>query len=284
MKYFDSHAHIASSPKKYKNISQVIERAKEAGVIKIVDSAIDIQTSKAVLKLHLRFPDLIIPTLGLHPELLIPGADVYVENLDIDSEVEKLKSLYFDNKSKYKAIGECGLDYYWIVNSKKRIANGGKLSIVKHQRLLFKKQIEFAKEVQLPLVVHSRGAEEECLEAVSRQLLAESCKVLFHSFTGDIKIAQKVFEAGYYISFNGIITYPSAESIREIFKFGWEDFRHLILTETDSPYLAPQIKRGEICEPADVRSVVEKMAEISNASLDGIAKVAVINAKKFYNI
>lgn len=283
MKYFDSHAHIASSPKKYKNISQIIERAKKVGVFKIVDSAIDINTSKAVLKLHSRFPGLIIPTLGLHPEFLIPGADIYVENFDIDSEIQELKKLYFDNKGKFKAIGECGIDYYWLDRSNQLIQSE-KIKIKKLQRLLFVKQIKFAIEIGLPLVVHSRGAEEECLEAVSRQLLAGSCKVLFHSLTGDTQVAQKVFEAGYYISFNGIITYPNAESIRGIFKFGWENFKHLILTETDSPYLAPQIKRGEICEPADVRSVVEKMAEISDLPLDVIAKRTVVNAKRFYNI
>ena len=136
MKYFDSHAHIASSPKKYKDTSQVILRPKEAGVIKIIDSAIDIQTSKAVLKLDLRFPDLIIPTLGLHPELLIPGADIYIENLDIDSEMKKLKKIYFDNKGKFKAIGECGLDYYWLDRSNQLIQSE-KLKIKKLQNVLF---------------------------------------------------------------------------------------------------------------------------------------------------
>ncbi|MBN2015476.1 TatD family hydrolase [Candidatus Dojkabacteria bacterium] len=290
--YFDSHAHIASSPKKYKDIREVIQRAIEANVVKTVDASVDIETSRAVLKFSSRYPEFIIPTIGLHPELLIPGSDIYKKKADIDGWIKELRQICSDNKESIGAIGECGLDYYWIDKSEQLAANSLQLSskkkneIKKLQVTLFEKQIELANESRLPLVVHSRGAEREVLDEINAKLKAEGCrlKALFHCFTGEKRVAKNVFEAGYHISFNGILTYPNAGNIREIFELGWNRYRDQVLAETDAPYCAPQKIRGQVCEPADVRYVVNKMAEIVSVETSEVAEVTKRNAMEFYNL
>jgi TatD DNase family protein len=284
--FFDSHAHIASSSQSYADIDAVIKRAREAGLIKIVDAAIDIKTSKAVLDFHFKYPDFVIPTIGLQPELLIPGSDIYDQELDINLEIRKLKELYDCNEGKFKAVGECGLDYYWIERGK-RIASSKQRNRIKGlQRILFKEQIDFAREVRLPLIVHSRGAEEECLKIINSKLKIQNSKlnVLFHCYTGSLDVARKIFEDGYYISFNNILTYPKASDIWEILKLGWSKFRKQVLSETDSPYLPPQHRRGEICEPRDVVYVIKEMARIVDETCDNIATQTMENASVFYSV
>jgi TatD family hydrolase len=248
-----------------------------------------------------------------------------------------LKQIVAENKGVIGAIGECGLDYYWLERGEKRKAKS-EIQMIKSQQVdLFRKQIELAKRYELPIVVHSRGAEEECLSIINRQSAClagrqaifnkktgvNQQKVLFHCYTGDRRIAESIFEAGYYISFNGILTYKNADDIREIFKFGWKNYRNLILAETDAPYLKPrcmvqpkaveptarrvqggapeptggsfELAGGEsrvqrrgveptVCEPRDVVYVVEKMAEIVGLDTREVAEVTVRNAVEFYMI
>jgi len=281
--YFDSHAHIASSPKAYDDIHAVIKRACDCGVERIVDAAIDIKTSKAVLQMSQIYPNLIIPTLGLQPELLIPGSDIYLKSFDIGLEIKKLREFYFEDEGQFKAVGECGLDYYWV---DKLLDRKQQSKVRGLQRILLKQQIEFAKEVKLPLIVHSRGAEEECLQIINSKLKVKDSKVriLFHSYTGDLEIARRIFEAGYYISFNGILTYASAEDIRTIFRLGWKSFRKQVLSETDSPYLVPRGGKGRVCEPGDVKFVVEEMANLIGESVEDVAYTIFENAERFYSI
>ncbi|MFC1780467.1 TatD family hydrolase, partial [Patescibacteria group bacterium] len=262
-KYFDSHSHIASSPKKYSNIDAVIQRAKDAGLVKIVDCAIDLPTSEEVLKLYRKYPEIIIPIVGLHPELLIPGSDIYSKE-DINKWVSELEQLVIGNRDNIKAVGECGLDYYWVDNSE-QLTTEQKSKIKGLQKKLFVEQIKIAHGEKLPLVVHSRGAEEECLNSLQQIANSEQQRVLFHCYTGDMRTAGSVFKAGFHISFNGILTYKNAEDICEIFKYGWENYKHLLLAETDAPYLKPRVNEVQrkdveptMCEPRDVIYVVEK--------------------------
>ncbi|MDD3648297.1 MAG: TatD family hydrolase [Candidatus Dojkabacteria bacterium] len=289
----DAHAHIASSPKSYPSVSELIKRAKDAGVSTIVDAAIDLDTSQAVLKLHKEYPEIIIPTIGLQPELLIPGSDIYdrtIASVDsIKGVLEKVKNQYTKGEGKYKAVGECGLDYYWLEKSEQLTAEQ-RNSSKDLQEALFRRQIEFAGDVRLPLVVHSRGAEAECLSMINDQLPMIKLRALFHSFTGDLKTAEAVWKSGHYISFNGIITYSRAQDIREIFKFGWERYREQILAETDSPYLIPSNRKklygqdDKTSEPADVRWVVGKMAGLTGISLKEMDSIINKNTIRFYDI
>ena len=286
--FFDAHAHLASSPKSYSDISSVITTARTKGVERIVDAAIDLETSVEVLALHSKCPNTVIPTIGIQPEKLVPGSDIYDEKIDsskaIESIVKELRVIYEKGEGKYKAIGECGLDYYWLEKDSK-ISLDSKVKLQSLQKELFRKQIEFAYSVNLPVIVHSRGAEDECLKTILKSRVVNSnIKFLFHSFTGTTNTAKKIFEEGYHISFNGIITYPKADDIREIFKIGWGNYRELVLSETDSPYLPPQSKRGSICEPKDVIEVVEGMSKVINTDMSIVSNTVFQNALSLYSL
>jgi len=292
--YIDSHAHIATSKKLLDQVDSIITDAKKQKISYIVDSSHDAETSERALQLSRRYRDILLPTIGIHPEMVTPGSDIYREDFDITEEMKRLKALFHKGKDEFVAVGECGLDFYWI--ERKSELRSHKSELKKIQEEVFRSQVLFAQEVDLPLVVHSRGAESECLRILKLKINNPAyakatagkqklkVKVLFHSYTGSIEIAKKIFEAGYYISFNNIISYPKSDEIRQIFKFGWKKYRGQILSETDAPYLPPQHKRGETCFPSDIRYVVEKMSEISGDSVGTIAKITVENAKNFYSI
>lgn len=179
---------------------------------------------------------------GAHPH----QADAY------NPEIEK-KILNFLDTNHAIGLGEAGLDYYYH------------LSTPENQRRIFKRQIALAKEMKLPLIIHSRQAEQEVL-----QLLTEAhfpFPVVFHCYTGNIEDAQKILELGYYISFSGIITFKKSEFLREIAKIVP---LNRLFTETDSPYLAPEPYRGKTNSPFWVKHVAEKIAAIKNITVEEV--------------
>lgn len=285
MRFFDAHAHYLLTDERR------MKQMKAEGVVGFVYNGIDIKTSRQGLKTAQNFPGYVFPTLGVQPEILVPGSDLYSENYGIDqieSDISDLRELYEKGRDHFKAIGECGMDYYWL----ERSAISGQLSARQVERSkslqkeLFLEQITLAQEVQLPLVLHPRGAEADCLRVVNSKLKTQNpkIKVLFHSYTGPLNIAKRILKAGYYMSFNGILTFSSAENIREIFLWAWEHFPEQILSETDSPYLTPEPKRGEINSPENVRYVVEYMAELIEQPLEEVATTILQNAYRFYKI
>lgn len=283
--YFDAHAHLSSHNSLLVNLDSVVSKANKNRVSHIVDAAIDIITSRKVIDTARRFPGIVIPTIGIHPEIVTPGSDIYQKSFSISRGIEELEKLYTKNRKSYKAVGEVGLDFYWI-DRNQQLTSGQKDSIKKEQIRLLKKLVSLALEWKLPLVIHSRGAERQCLDIISdlTSKASNQPRVLFHSFTGKLDVAKEVLKAGHYISFNGIITYSNAENVREIFKLAWSDHKDQVLSETDSPYLTPQKRKGEICEPSDVRDVVMKMAEIVGEDIDSVRKVVFDNAVRFYGI
>jgi TatD DNase family protein len=285
--YFDAHAHLSSHKSLLDNLESVVSKAKRNRVSYIVDAAIDIKTSRKVLDTATRFPEVVIPTIGIHPEIVTPGSDIYQKDFSIPRGIEELEKLYVKNSRLYKAVGEGGLDFYWLERNQ-QLTSEQKDSIKKEQMRLLIEMINLALEWKLPLVVHSRGAEKECYSIVNDSICNDTMKkrvrVLFHSFTGSKKIAKNILESGYYISFNGIITYSNAGNVREIFKLAWKNRKDQVLAETDAPLLAPQRKRGEVCEPSDVRYIVEKMAEIVGKDIESVSKTVFRNAMRFYGI
>lgn len=285
--YFDAHAHLSSHKSLLGNLESVVGRAKKNQVSHIVDSAIDLKSSRKSLGIFQKYQKIVIPTIGIHPEIVTPGSDIYQKYFSISRGIEELEELYAENCRLYKAVGEVGLDFYWLERNQ-QLTSRQKDSIKKEQIRLLGKMINLALEWKLPIVVHSRGAEKECLtiinDSIGNDTMKKYVRVLFHSFTGSKKIARKILESGYYISFNGIITYPNAGNIREIFELAWKNYKDLVLAETDAPLLAPQGKRGEVCEPSDVRYVVMKMAEIVGKDIDGVREIVFRNAMRFYGI
>ena len=285
--YFDSHSHISGFEILNRNISKVISLAEKNQIVGIVDSGIDNKTSSKAIELSKKYPDLIYAMAGLHPEIFIPGSDLFVKDFNIEEEFHKITQLIKQNVKFVKAIGECGLDFYWL--GIKHSANSHQLTareiekVKNKQKKLFKLHIELAQEVDLPLVIHSRGAEDEALEILINSE-GNKQEALFHSFTGGIKTAEKILQNGFYISFNGILTFPKAEEVRDVFKFAWQNYPEQILSETDAPYLAPESKRGETAYPSDVVEIVNKMSDLAGEEPFVVASQILQNSFRFFQI
>lgn len=249
----DTHAHLDFESFDA-DLPAVLERARAAGVGKIVNItsyAKDFGKVKQIAESHQR----IWHAAGLHPH--------DTAQLKDSRWLDKVRTLVRGPKA--VAIGEIGLDYFKIENTKAE------------QKKLFVAQLDLAQELKLPVILHIRDAYDDVYDIVkSRQL-----KAVVHCFSGTREWAEKFLKLGYMISFTGIITYPKTERLAETIK---EIPIERIMVETDCPFLAPQRVRGERCEPAFVRDVAEKIAEIKGISFDEVAQVTTENAEKFFGL
>jgi len=242
---FDSHSHFNTidAPK-----DLIIKETIEAGVEKIVDVATDYNSSSKSLQNALDFPDVILPTAGIHPEWLIPGSDMFEASRDekaIESEMVNIRKLIVANIDKYYMIGETGLDYYWLEKNNTLTKDEVDKSI-SLQKLLFESQLKIAMEFDLPVTIHARSSHKDCVKIASKY--KGKLKAVFHSFTGDIDEAKEIMSLDFPIGVNGIVTYKSAQSLRttlqELTKNSTiqtpQDLYNLgIYLETDSPLLIP---------------------------------------------
>jgi len=219
------------------NWRQIVEHCFSRGMANIVSVADPFKkTSLAKTEEILAYHPNIYATCGAHPH----QADQY------SPEIEKQIFAFYD-QVKLLAIGETGLDFHYNFATRE------------NQKKTFRRQIAIARELNLPLVIHSRNAEAEVLEI----LLAEkfSCPVVFHCFTGNRRDAEKILQQGYGISISGIVTFKKANELREIVKI---IPLSQLFTETDSPYLSPEPRRGETNTPLGVIEVVQQVAAIKN--------------------
>jgi TatD DNase family protein len=249
MKIFESHAHLDSKDFD-KDRNQVIEKCREAGVEYIINIGCDEITSKKSIDLAAKH-DFIYATVGYHPH----DADKF--------DAKKLRSLA--KRRKVVAIGEIGLDYYRNLSPKNV------------QIEAFEEQLKIAIELDLPIVIHDREAHEDTLEIL---LKYKPRKVVFHCFAGDILMAKKVIEQGWFISFTGTITYKNSK-MSEIIKIVPED---KFFIETDCPYLTPIPHRGKRNAPYYLRHVIEKIADIKRITPKRVAEASFENAKNFFGI
>jgi TatD DNase family protein len=253
MNWIDSHAHIYSSEFDTDR-NEVIKRAKEAGVNRILMPAIDSSTHDSMLRLENEFPGTCISMMGLHPCSV--GAN-YEEELRIAEE-------YLSNQ-KFVAVGEIGLDFYWDVSFKDQ------------QYKAFHRQIEWALHYDIPISIHSRNATDECIQVV-QQHQRGNLKGVFHCFSGTIEQAQKVIEAGFYLGIGGVLTFKNAgldKILQEI------DPVHLIL-ETDAPYLAPVPFRGKRNECSYIPLIAQKLADVKETGIDRIAEITTASTEKLF--
>ena len=253
----DSHAHIQGS-EFAADVAQVIQRAQEAGVEKIiaVGGAGDLSSNEAALELAESFPGL-FATVGMHPH---DAKEVSEEDLKRLAELSK--------SPKVVAIGETGLDFHYD-HSPRRV-----------QMDLFRRFIQMARETGLPIVVHNREAQPEVAGLIRREGKGDLRGVI-HCFTGDYEAAREFLDLGFYLSFTGIITFKNADPLREVVRKLPLD---RILVETDSPYLAPVPHRGKRNEPAYVRFVAETVAQIKGQTLDQVAEATSSNATVLFGI
>ncbi len=261
----DTHAHL-NFKEFNKDRSQVIKRAFEGGVEKIINVGTNLKDSKDSILLAEKYKN-ISATIGLHP--------IDVQNERFDKKVW----LKLAKHQKVVAVGEIGLDYYYKPKTKR------KLEVFKEkQRTGLCQQLKLSKELNLPVIFHCRQAHQDLIELLSAQSELRPQKAVAHSFVGNLDQLQKYLDFGFYIGFNGII-FKSIERINfeESIKRTPLD---RILIETDCPFLTPlQVKPAqERNEPLYVKFVAQRIAEIKNFTLEQVAGKTTENAKKLFNI
>jgi TatD DNase family protein len=190
----------------------------------------------------------------LHP---CSVTDEYVTELEIVKE-------WFVKRS-FLAVGEIGLDFYWD------------RSFEKQQYEAFRMQIEFALELDLPIVIHSRNAIDQCIEVVKEY---KNLKGVFHCFSGNSSQARQIIELGFYLGIGGVVTFKNSGLDKVIKDIGLDK----VVLETDAPYLAPVPYRGKRNESSYLKYVVEKLVAITGKELEEVAKITTANAVKVFNL
>ncbi len=249
----DSHAHLTWDSF-LEDRQAVIERALNAGVEQIVNVGVNIESIGDVLSLSERYQQ-IFAAVGVHPH--------EAESWDEASENALRQAAA---QAKVVAIGESGLDFHY------------NLSVRERQLDVFARQVELARELDKPLIVHSRDAWEETFEILHRHGKGQ-VRGVFHCFTGNPDLLGAIAELDFYVSFSGILTFPKSSDIQAAARLA--SFERL-LVETDCPYLAPQGKRGKRNEPSFVWLVAGKLAELRGCSIDDLAHLTATNARRLF--
>ena len=255
----DTHTHLDDA--RYDGDREaMITRARDAGVDTFITIGCDLVTSRAAVVLAERYP-FVYASIGVHPhEVRHIGDDWY-------DELRRLA-----RHPKVVAYGEIGLDYHY------------NHSPPKLQRERFREQILLARELKLPVVVHTREAQEDTIAILKEEKAGESGGV-FHCFTGDAWLAKDGLDLGFYLSFSGVVTFQNAVMLREIVQTVPMD---RILIETDCPYLTPAPHRGKRNEPAYVRLVADTIATIKSAdspvSAEDIGRLTSANARRLFKL
>jgi TatD DNase family protein len=257
MSFIDTHAHLAML--KHATLDEVLERAKQSGIEKMVSVSVDEPSWEANRDLSERFPHIYF-TLGLHPHEAKHWADCK----------ERMKSLYSSLKKKERcvAVGEMGLDFFY--NHSERDT----------QILVLEEQLEIAKKWNLPVVIHCRDAFEETYSAVKKVGLADRGGVM-HCFTGNKDQAFQAIDLGLKISFSGILTFKTANTIQEAAKA--IPFTEIVL-ETDCPFLAPVPMRGKPNEPSYLPHTAHTLGALRGVSLEKVAEQTTANACRLFGI
>lgn len=235
----DTHCHL-TNPRLCDELDAVVERACEAGVEHCISIGTGVEDARNVADLTRRFQGFVFGTAGLDP------FTSHRAGAGFDDELTRLAELL--RGGGFLAVGEIGLDYHYDLDAKP----------VQIER--FERQLELAVELDLPVVIHVREAHDDM-----RRVLAAhgQTRGVIHSFTGGPAEAEAYLDLGWYLAFNGVLTFKRAEAVREAAKLVPVD---RLLVETDSPYLAPVPSRGKRCEPAYVAHTLNRLAEVREVS------------------
>lgn len=263
MIFTDTHSHLYA--KEFDDDrTQVIEHALEFGVKRIFLPNIDSTSISGMLSLTSAYPENCFGMMGLHP---CSVKEDYEQELKIIEQWLRERNSG-QGTGKFYAVGEIGIDLYW-----------DKTFLVQ-QQLAFRRQIELAKQFQLPIVIHTRSSFREVYDIVS-ELNDGSLKGIFHCFSGTIGEAEKVINlGGFKLGIGGVLTFKNSGMDVIVKEIGLE---HLVL-ETDSPYLAPVSHRGKRNESAYIVFVAQKVAELKNISVEEVAEKTTHNSKIIFGI
>jgi len=253
--FTDSHCHL-NFPELVSNLPAILQAMSQAQVTRALCICTTLEEFEGVHQLALQHPNL-WATAGVHPD----NEGVQEPSLD---DLLRLGSL-----PRVVGIGETGLDYYRL--------NGRSVADMHWQRERFKLHIRAARQLGKPLVIHTRSASEDTLQVLREEGedgSAGSAGGVFHCFTEDWSVAKAALDLGFYISFSGILTFKSAQAIRDVAAQVPLD---RLLIETDSPYLAPMPYRGKTNNPSYVPFVAQKLAELRGVNVDEIARLTSCN-------
>lgn len=268
----DTHAHLYWDSYK-EDLDQVIKHSIDAGVTTIINVGVDVEKSKLALeqveKELVKYPDLTVySTIGIHPHEYIK----YISDTDVSihQDIGRVEEIYLSNISKVVGVGECGLDYSFDPNF---TPTSLPINEIKNlQRKLFQAQINLAKKLNLPLIVHCR--DDRSKDPTNSEAWDETLKMIgdhptiLHCYSGLAETTQRVLTMpNTYISFAATLTYPKNEYLREAAKL--LPLEKIVL-ETDCPFLPPQSKRGQRNEPATVKELAQLIADLKEISLDQV--------------
>ena len=251
----DSHAHL-DDERFDKDRDQIIKSLKEEGIELVINPGADVGSSIKAVALAEKYPN-VYAAVGVHPH----DAKTMDENT-----IDLLRS--FTNREKVVAIGEIGLDYYYD-NSPRDI-----------QRKRFREQLDLAKEVGLPVIIHSRDAAKDTFD-ILKEAQDGTLKGVMHCYSGSVEMAREYINLGFYISLAGPATFKNARVAMDVAKVVPID---RLLIETDSPYLTPEPHRGKRNEPAYVRYVAGTIAELRGMTFEELARKTAENTKRLFNI
>ena len=247
MKLFDSHCHLTDE-KFNEDREELIAKLQSEGVEKIVTAGYSLESSKESIKLAREYT-FMYTTIGISPN------DIPESKEEIDKEIIELKELYNKDK-KIMAVGEIGLDYHWNMENKEL------------QKYAFIKQIELANELDLPIQIHTREAVMDTLEILKNNKVSNGG--IFHCCPLNRELVKEGLKLGFYISFAGPITFKNSRNAEEIIKMVPDD---KFLVETDSPYLAPEPKRGTRNDPRNEKYIIEKIAQEKEKTFEEIEDI-----------
>lgn len=244
----DTHAHILSEF--YDDIDELIEELKNKDIIKVINCADSIETSKEVLNIYNKYEGYLLPAVGVHPE------NINNSNLETIENILKEHQVF--------AIGEIGLDYHYNDENKDE------------QKEYFIKQLDLAIKYDLPVIIHIREAMQECFDI----LKTRKNRGIIHCFSGSIEMAREYIKLGYKLGIGGVLTFKNSKLYEVIERIDLKD----IVLETDSPFLSPEPYRGKKNKPCNVLYVAKRIAEIKNISLEEVINTTTATAKQIFDI
>ena len=244
--FTDTHCHIFKEY--YEDIDDIIRNAKNNNIDRIIVAADNYKSSLEVLDLVNKY-DNVYGCIGLHPENCLEDFDYNIFN---------------NINNKIVAIGEIGLDYYWTKDTKEK------------QQEIFRKQLEIAEKLNLPVVIHSREATQDTIDI----LRDYNVRGVIHSFSGSLEVARIYLKMGFKLGVNGVITFKNAKLKDTYRELSLDD----IVLETDSPYLTPVPFRGKRNEPSNVIYIAKYLCDLYNCSLEELSNKTNNNIKNIFNI
>ena len=255
---FDTHAHYTDSQFDDDRF-ELLNKMPENNVGLILNACSQLSEMPAIIDMADKY-DYVYGAVGIHPEAVDTINATYLDEIKAFAEHPKIV-----------AIGEIGLDYYWTTDTKEK------------QQKILGEQIDLARELGLPVIIHDREAHGDCLEIVKNYT---DVKILFHCYSGSCEMLREILKMGMYISMGGVVTFKNARKTVEVIELLKDipDGKSRLLLETDCPYLAPVPHRGELNHSGLMHNTAQKIAELLGTTKEEIIKLTYDNAIKFYGI